>query len=83
VLVFGSAGGCPRGNEVTLISKAFPRTHTFAGVPAVSAHVRAGDRYRVTVTIPRARRAGRYAITARCGGGNFGVQRTLRVRAAP
>ena len=41
VRVFGSAGGCQPGNTVTLISRAFPAKHEFAGVPAVFAKVRA------------------------------------------
>jgi hypothetical protein len=41
--------------------------------------VRAGDHYSVRVRIP-ASKHGRYAITARCGGGNFGVTAHLRVR---
>jgi len=80
VLVYGSAGGCPKGDSVTLLSRAFPHTHEFAGVPAVFADVLAGDRYSHTVGIPARRRPGTYSITARCGGGNFGVRARLRVR---
>jgi hypothetical protein len=80
VRISGLAGGCPKGDQVTLLSRAFPHTHEFAGVPAVFATVRAGDRYAVRVRIPATRKAGRYAITARCGGGNFGVTAHLRVR---
>ncbi len=80
VLVYGLADGCPKGDVVTLLSRAFPHTHEFAGVPAVFAKVLAGDRYNHTVGIPAKRRAGNYSITARCGGGNFGVQARLRVR---
>lgn len=79
VRVYGFAGGCPVGDQVTLISKAFPHTHDFAGLPAVFTPVRAGDRYSVRVRIP-ASKHGRYPITARCGGGNFGVTAHLRVR---
>jgi hypothetical protein len=81
VRVFGYAGGCPTGDQVTLISRAFPHTHDFAGLPAVFARVQPGDRYSVLVRIPRGRRPGSYTITARCGGGNFGISRTLRVLA--
>jgi hypothetical protein len=49
-------------------------------VPAVFAQVRAGDRYSVRARIPSTRKARRYAITARCGGGNFGVTAHVRVR---
>jgi hypothetical protein len=79
VRVFGSAGGCPPGDAVTLISNAFPHTQDFAGLPAVFAEVHANDRYSVHVTIPAARAPARYTITARCGGGNFGIVRALTV----
>lgn len=79
VRVHGLAGGCPQGDQVTLISRAFPHTHDFAGLPAVFTPVRAGDRYSVRVRIP-ASKHGRYAITARCGGGNFGVTGHVTVR---
>jgi hypothetical protein len=81
VVVRGSAGGCPRGDAVTLISRAFAHVHDFAGVPAVYARVRAGGLFRTTALIPRTRRPGRYVITGRCGGGNLGVSATLTVRA--
>jgi hypothetical protein len=79
VRVFGLAGGCPQGDQVTLLSEAFPGTHEFAGVPAVFAKVDALDSYSVRVRIPAGRAPGRYAIGARCGGGNFGVSRALTV----
>jgi hypothetical protein len=78
--VFGSVGsGCAVGNTVTLLSRAFPRTHTFAGVPAVSTPVRANHRYSVKVRIPATRAPGSYQVSGRCGGGNLGVSRRLRV----
>jgi hypothetical protein len=80
VRVSGLAGGCPKGDRVTLLSRAFPHTHEFAGVPAAFATVDANDTYSVRVRIPPSRTPGRYAITARCGGGNFGVIAHLRVR---
>jgi hypothetical protein len=79
VRVGGLAGGCPTGDRVTLISRAFPHTHDFAGQPAVFTNVRPDDTYAAFVTIPSGRAAKRYAITARCGGGNFGVTAHLRV----
>ena len=42
VQVAGSAGDCPAGDAVTVLSRAFVHTHHFAGVPAVYARVRAG-----------------------------------------
>jgi hypothetical protein len=79
VRVHGVVPGCPRGDRVTLISKAFSHRHEFAGVPAVFARVGARSRYSVRARIPATRRPGRYAITGRCGGGNLGVSASLRV----
>ncbi len=79
VRVGGLAGGCPTGDQVTLISRAFPHTHDFAGLPAVFTPVRPDDTYATFVHIPASRAAGNYAITARCGGGNFGITAHLRV----
>jgi hypothetical protein len=79
VRVSGLAGGCPAGDEVTLLSHAFPDAKQFAGVPAIFATVDAHDSYSVRVRIPAGRAPARYAIGARCGGGNFGVERMLTV----
>jgi hypothetical protein len=79
VRVGGLAGGCPTGDQVTLISRAFPHTHDFAGLPAVFTPVRPDDTYATFVHIPASRAKTTYAITARCGGGNFGVTAHLRV----
>ena len=81
VRVYGSAGGCPLGDLVTLISEAFPPTHEFAGVPAVFTAVHPGSLYGVAVRIPADRTPGAYTISGRCGGGNLGVSATLRVLA--
>jgi hypothetical protein len=81
VHVFGSAGGCPQGDSVTLMSRAFPNTHEFAGINAVFTPVKANGRYSVRVRIPANRTPKRYRISARCGGGNFGILRKLRVLA--
>lgn len=80
VQVSGLAGGCPAGSRVTLISRAFSHAHDFAGVSAVFATVHGDDSYAVSTRIPAARHAGSYSITARCGGGSFGVTARLRVR---
>jgi len=80
VHINGNADGCARGNTVFVISRAFVHTHEFAGVSAVLARVRAGGAFRATTVIPRRRRAGRYTVTARCGGGNLGVLVRLTVR---
>ena len=79
VSISGSAGGCPAGDSVTLLSSAFSHRHEFAGVPAVYARVHSNGRYGRSTTIPHRRRPGRYSITARCGGGNLGVEAHLRV----
>jgi hypothetical protein len=77
VRVYGVVTGC--GGSVTLISKAFPHTHDFAGLPAVFARRTSTGSYSVRVRIPARRARGTYAITGRCGGGNLGVTRKLKV----
>lgn len=79
VRLHGVVPGCAVGDQVTLVSKAFSRRHQFAGVPAVFARVGAHHAYSVRTTIPSRRRAGRYSVSARCGGGNLGIGVTLRV----
>jgi hypothetical protein len=74
-------GGCQPGDQVTLMSKAFSHKHEFAGVPAVFARVRSNGNYGKRTRIPKSRTPKKYAITARCGGGNFGVTRKLKVLA--
>jgi hypothetical protein len=81
VTLKGSADGCSVGNRVFLLSPAFVHSHDFAGVPAVLAPVRHGGAFRVTTRIPPQKRPGRYAITARCAGGNLGVIAHVRVLA--
>jgi hypothetical protein len=80
VQVLGSAGDCPAGDSVTLLSHAFPATHQFAGVPAVYARVVRGGRFATTTRVPSTKAPGRYVITGRCGGGNLGVEAHLTVR---
>ena len=73
VRVFGSVrGGCPRGDTVTLISRAFSPRHEFAGIPAIFARVGAGGGFSVGTTIPGTRAVGVYSVGGRCGGGSFG-----------
>jgi hypothetical protein len=81
VRVFGTVPGCPPGNRVTLISRAFPKRHEFAGVPAVFARVRSNNDFGKRVRIPRSKKPGRYRVTGRCGGGNLGVTRKVVVLA--
>jgi hypothetical protein len=80
VLVRGSADGCPVGDTVTIISRAFVDRREFAGLPAILARVKSGGRFTVTTRIPVLRLPGRYGVTARCGGGNLGVLKYLTVR---
>jgi len=81
VVVFtgGVAGGCARGDQVTLISPLFPG-HAFGGSGAVTTRVGAAGhftkRFRIGATTARKT----YLIGARCGGGNLGVDAKLRVR---
>ncbi|TMK38224.1 MAG: hypothetical protein E6G56_15470 [Actinobacteria bacterium] len=79
--VHGRAAGCPRGNIVTIISRAFGGPKEFAGVPAVTTKVRAHGAFSTTAIVPRVRRPGHYRVSARCGGGNLGVSVRLRVTA--
>jgi hypothetical protein len=82
VRVYGSvAGGCATSDRVTLISRAFKGAtrHEFAGVPAIYAKQDAYHGFSVHVTIAKSLKKGRYSVSGRCGGGNFGAA-TLRVR---
>jgi hypothetical protein len=79
VLVRGVAGGCTAGDTVTIISRAFPGTHSFAGVPAVFGSVGSAGRFSAKARIPITRSNGTYTVTARCGGGNLGVAAQLTV----
>jgi hypothetical protein len=48
-------------------------------VHAVYTRVHADGRYSTSQRIPASTPAGRYTITARCGGGNFGVAAHVRI----
>ena len=77
--VFGLAGGCRAGNEVTLMSEAFPDGYAPFGIPAIAAVVDRHDSYSVRTPIPADTPPGRYTISARCGGGTFGVSGSFTV----
>jgi hypothetical protein len=79
ILVRGVAGGCTAGHTVMILSRAFPATHSFAGVPAVLGEIGSAGRFSAATRIPRTRGPGVYTITARCGGGNLGVSAHLTV----
>ena len=81
VLVTGVAGGCTSGDQVTISSRAFAASHTFAGVAAVFAQVGSAGRFSAKTRIPAVRRPGTYVLTGRCGGGNLGVSAHLTVLA--
>src|SRR5258707_14002310 len=64
VTVYGSTGtGCAKGDQVTLLSKAFSPRHEFAGVSAVFAKSGTGGAFSVKTTIPKTRKPGKYTIT--------------------
>jgi len=79
VHVYGNADGCPRGDAVIVLSRPFAG-RPFAGVGTITARVRAGGAFSATGRVRRLARPGRYAVTARCGGGNLGVLVHIRVR---
>ena len=88
VTVSGSVGtGCQTGHTgdaVTIISKAFKgATKTnFAGVPSVSASLASSTTGSFSIKVKLAKiKTGKYSVTGRCGGGNFGPA-TLKVAKA-
>jgi hypothetical protein len=87
VTVSGSVGsGCQTGKKsdsATIISKAFKGSKTnFAGVPSVSASLAnsTNGSFSVKVKLSKKLKAGKYSVSGRCGGGNFGST-TLKVTA--
>jgi len=81
VHIKGSADGCGRGSQVTLLSRAFSYRHDFASVSAVFTHVRRGGKFERRARIPARRAPGRYAVRLRCAGGNLDATAHLRVLA--
>ena len=81
VRVHGRIPGCLAGDQLTLISRAFSHQHDFAGQPAVFAAIRKDGSFSVRTRIPSTRKPRRYSIGGRCGGGNIGFVRHLRVLA--
>src|SRR5262252_6693080 len=63
VIIRGNVGGgCPVGDAVTIISRAFAHTHDFAGQPAVFALVRSGGKFGIRPLIPSAKAPGSYTV---------------------
>jgi hypothetical protein len=69
--------GCRAGDLVYLISPPFVG-HAFVA-HSVATRARSNGSFSRNVRIRTSIRAGRYLITARCGGGNLGVSARLRV----
>ena len=78
VHVFGNAGSCPAGNQLMVISKAFPG-HAF-GEGSLTGTVRANHTYSIHGHVRAGLQKGStYGVGARCGGGNLGVSAHLHV----
>jgi hypothetical protein len=75
--VMVSGRGCRAGDLVYLISPPFVG-HAFVA-HSVATRARSNGSFSRNVRIRTSIRAGRYLITARCGGGNLGVAAHLRV----
>ena len=78
ITVSASSSPCLPGDQVTLISAAFPG-HAF-GEGAVNGRVGGHGSFSVRARVRSGLRPGRYQIGARCGGGNLGVSVYFRVR---
>jgi hypothetical protein len=78
VHIDGVAPGCPAGSTVIAISSAFPG-HAY-GNGTLEGRVGSGGAFAYTGRLRSRLRAGRYAVTARCGGGNLGIVVRLDVR---
>ena len=78
IRVVGNAGTCHVGDQVAAISSAFPG-HQF-GKGALYGRVVAGGGFTIHGHVRSGLHAGRYVVTARCGGGNLGVAAHVRVR---
>ncbi len=78
-------GSCEANSAGWVISPAFFRdpTHEFGGLGAVSFTTGAAGTFTTHPVIARTTAPGRYSITARCGGGNLGLEVFVTVTAAP
>jgi hypothetical protein len=78
VRVTATKSPCLPGDQITLISAAFPG-HAF-GEGAVYGTVEAHGAFSVRTGLAKGLRAGSYRVGGRCGGGNLGVTAGFRVR---
>lgn len=89
VTISGSVGnGCAighNGDSATIYSKAFKGAtkHDFAGIPSVAASLTKSKdgSFSVKVKLSEKLKKGKYTVSGRCGGGNFGST-TFRVKPA-
>src|SRR4051794_34298277 len=74
-------GNCEPNSSGTAMSPAFlhDATHDFAGVGAVTFTTDAAGNFSAAAQIPATRSPGSYKVTARCGGGNLGLEAPLVV----
>src|SRR3954466_9653679 len=74
-------GNCEPNTSGTAISPAFlhDAPHDFAGVGAVTFTTDAAGNFSAAAQIPASRTPGSYKVTARCGGGNLGLEAPLAV----
>jgi germination protein M len=80
VRVSATRSSCLPGDQVTLISAAFPG-HAF-GEGAVYGRAGSHGSFAVPARVRSGLRPGEYQVTVRCGGGNLGVAASFRVVAA-
>jgi germination protein M len=80
VRVSAARSPCLAGDQVTLISAAFPG-HAF-GQGAVYGRAGSHGSFAVSARVRSGLRPGEYQVTVRCGGGNLGVAASFRVVAA-
>jgi hypothetical protein len=77
VHVFGHAGSCAAGSKLTALSSAFPEI-TF-GVGGLTGRVRANHAFSIHGYVRGNVPAGKYSVTARCGGTDIGVAAKIKV----
>jgi hypothetical protein len=78
IRVTATKSPCLPGDQITLISAAFPG-HAF-GEGAVYGTVKAGGAFTVRTHLAKGLKAGTYKVGGRCGGGNLGVTASFGLR---